>query len=447
MNFPSLPKFKLPKIKLQFPKFLAFRQNKFLWVIIFGILTSVFIGFSVGSIYTGFNFGKVKDYLKNFKIELPALSPLPKTTSKEYIPVTTEEQAVINVVKQASPAVVSIIITKDLPVIEEYYTNPFGEIFGPNSPFNIQIPQYQQKGTQKQEVGGGSGFIVSSDGLILTNKHVVLDKEAEYTVLTNDGKKYPAKVLALDPVQDLAVIKIGPQNEVDKQGLVSQGPFPTVKLGDSESLQIGQTAIAIGNALGEFRNTVSVGVVSGLGRTVTASGGTFVETIEDVIQTDAAINPGNSGGPLLNLKGEVIGINTATVQGANNIGFAIPINKAKKDIESVQAVGKIVYPFLGVRYILVNDDVQSKNKLPVNYGAWIQKGQNGEAAISSGSAAEKAGLKEGDIILEINGEKITTDNSLATIIQKYKPGDRISLRILRGTQEETIAVTLGERNE
>ncbi len=446
MKFPSLPKFKLPKMKFQLSRFFNFFGGKFSLVLIIVILisASAFVGFSAGSIFTGFHFEKVKDYLKNFKIELPTSSP---QVIKEYIPATTQEDAVIKVVKEASPAVVSIIITKNLPVIEEYYTNPFEEFFGPNSPFQFQIPQYRQQGTQKQEVGGGSGFIISSDGLILTNKHVVLDKEAEYTVLTNDEKKYPAKVLALDPVQDLAIIKIDTTKEINKQGLVSQGPFPTVTLGDSSNLQIGQTAIAIGNALGEFRNTVSVGVVSGLGRTVTASGGTFVETIEDVIQTDAAINPGNSGGPLLNLKGEVIGVNTAMVSGANNIGFALPINKAKKDIESVQRVGKIIYPFLGVRYVLVNDDVQSKNKLPVNYGAWIQKGSNGEAAINPGSAAEKAGLQEGDIILELNGEKITTDNSLATIIQKYKPGDTITLKILRGTQEKIIPLTLGERSE
>ena len=216
-----------------------------------------------------------------------------------YTPETSQEESTIKVVNDASPAVVSIIITKDLPVIEQYYINPF-----PDSPFNFQIPQYRQKGTQKQEVGGGTGFIISENGMILTNEHVVADTEADYTVLTNDGKKYPAEVLARDSVRDLAIIKI---KEADRS-------FPTLKLGDSDSLQIGQTIIAIGNALGEFRNTVSVGVISGLGRTITAGGGGTVETQEDVIQTDAAINPGNSGGPLLNLKGEVIGVNFAMAQ-------------------------------------------------------------------------------------------------------------------------------------
>jgi S1-C subfamily serine protease len=172
-----------------------------------------------------------------------------------------------------------------------------------------------------------------------------------------------------------------------------------------------------------------------------------VETIEGVIQTDAAINKGNSGGPLLDLKGEVIGVNTATVLGAQSIGFAVPINKAKKDIESVKTVGKIVYPFLGVRYVLINETVQQKNNLASSYGTWITKGNQGEVAITPGSAAEKAGLQEGDIILELNAEKITTDNSLAKIIQKYKPGDTVTLKILRGTQEKNVSVTLGERSE
>jgi len=231
--------------------------------------------------------------------------------------VLSQEDAVISAVKETSPAVVSIIISKNLPIYEQCYVNPFGDLFP-----GFQIPQICQKGTQLQEIGGGSGFIISKDGLILTNKHVVSDAAAEYTVLTNHGEKYPAKVLSLDTDQDLAVIKIN----VTKESTTS---LSAVVLGDSDNLQIGQTVIAIGNALGEFRNTVSVGVVSGLDRTITASGGGVTETIKNLIQTDAAINSGNSGGPLLNLKGEVIGINTAMASGAENIGFAIPINKAK----------------------------------------------------------------------------------------------------------------------
>jgi len=188
-------------------------------------------------------------------------------------------------------------------------------------------------------------------------------------------------------------------------------------------------------------------VISGLGRTITASGGGLIETIEDVIQTDAAINQGNSGGPLLNLKGEVIGINTATVISAQNIGFAIPVNKAQKDIEQVKKIGKIVYPFLGIRYILINEEIQKENNLPVNYGAWIISGSEGELAIFPGSPAEKIGLKENDIVLEFNNEKISSENSLAKIIMKYNPGDKVKLKILRGDKEKIIWVTLDERSE
>lgn len=345
-----------------------------------------------------------------------------------YIPQISQEEAIIKAVKTYSPAVVSIVISKDVPILEQYYISPFEEFFG--------IPQLRQKGTEKKKIGGGSGFIVSEAGMVLTNKHVVSDKEADYTVLTNDGKKFPAKVLALDPVQDLAILKIDQEKIVDGEGNLLISQFSTVKLGDSDNLQIGQTVIAIGNALAEFQNTVSVGVISGLGRTITASGGGIVETLEDIIQTDAAINKGNSGGPLLNLKGEVIGINVAMSVEGENIGFAIPINKAKKDIEGVKASGKIVYPFLGVRYALREEG-----------GILIGKGAGGESAIFPGSAAEKAGLKQGDIILELNNEKIAAANTLAKLLMKYNPGDKVVLKILRNKEEISVEVVLGERSE
>jgi len=345
---------------------------------------------------------------------------------------------VIKAVKSASPAVVSVVITKDVPKMKLYYReeNPFKE-FGDffDIPFEFKVPYYKQEGTEKRKIGEGSGFIISKDGLVLTNAHVVSDKSADYTVFTNEGKKYKATVLARDSIRDIAIVKI-------EKG----GPFPTIPLGNSDQLQIGQTVIAIGNALGEFRNTVSVGVISGLGRTVTASGGNIIETQEDVIQTDAAINPGNSGGPLLNLKGEAIGVNFAMAKGAQNIGFSIPINAVKRDIEEVKKYGKITYPFLGVRYVLINEKIKEENGLSVDYGALIVKGSRGEEAVIPGSAAEKANLQEGDIILSFNGEKITTQNSLAKIIRKYKPGDKVTLEILRGKKKKTVEVVLGERS-
>ena len=373
----------------------------------------------VGLILISLIFGFIGGFAGELYVQVQA----PKA-SEQPIAKTVPE-----VVKSASPAVASVIVSKYVPILVQEYYNPFGE----NSPFKIMIPRIVEKGKELKEVGGGSGFIVSSDGLIVTNKHVVLDEQAQYTVLTNDGKKYPAKVLARDPVQDVAILK------VDAAGL------PTIELGNSDNLEIGQSVIAIGNALGEFRNTVSAGVISGLMRTVTAGGGGFQEQLEEVIQTDAAINPGNSGGPLLNLFGQVIGINTAMATGAENIAFAIPVNKIKKDIDDVKTKGKIVYPFLGVRYVLVNKAISEEQKLSVDYGALIQKGSSAdEPAIMKGSPAEKAGLQENDIILEFNNTKIDQTNTLSKLILKYSPGDEITLKILRNNKEKIIKVILEE---
>ena len=427
--------------KLSFQKFLKIlKKREALWFFVL-VLLFAFASGAAGSL--------VFEYLKgNFISIAPRENVAQEGGVAEYVPQTTQEQKIIDAVKLVSPAVVSIIITKDVPIIEQYFTNPFEEFFGQGSPFRLQIPQYRQKGTEKKEVGGGSGFIVSADGYVVTNKHVVLDEEADYTVFTNDGKSYPAKVLAKDPLQDLALLKITEEQIVNEQGAFVATPFVASSLGDSDGLEIGQSVIAIGNALGEFRNTVSVGVISGLGRTITASGGAnFVETIEDVIQTDAAINKGNSGGPLLNLAGEVIGINTATVLDAQNIGFAVPINKVKRDIEQVRAVGKITYPFLGVRYVLITERIAEEQNLSVQYGVLVAKGSQGESAVMPDSPAQKAGILEGDIILEFNGARISPDNSLAKLIQKYNPKDTVVLKVLRQGQEKIFTVVLGERSE
>jgi len=433
MSLYELPKFKRPDLKINYPKPW---KSKFFWFIISSIFVSSFFGFLAGMVSGSFFYLEVRDYLSGLNIDFPEF----QVVEKEYIPQTSQEEKIIRAVEKVSPSVVSIVITKDVPVFEQYLYSPFGDPL-------FSIPQYRQKGTEKQEIGGGTGFVVSEDGLILTNKHVALDEEADYTVFTNDGKSYSAKVLARDPFQDLAILKIDQEKIVNEEGRLVIAPFPTVELGDSDRLQIGQTVVAIGNALGEFRNTVSVGVVSGLSRQITASGGGLVETLEDVIQTDAAINKGNSGGPLLNLKGEVIGINTAMVQEAQSIGFAIPINKAKRDIEQVKTLGKITYAFLGVRYIIINEAIQEENDLPVNYGAWIVKGIEGDPAVYPDSAAEEVGLEEGDIILEFGGERITSDNSLAEIIQGYSPEEKVILKVLKDGEEKIFVATLKERSE
>ncbi len=344
------------------------------------------------------------------------------------------EQKIISVTKKALPAVVSIVITKDLEQITSELS--FNPMF--NTPYDRAFIESKLREAPKAEhgrikIGGGSGFIVHPYGLILTNKHVVSDTKASYTVFTNDGKKYSATVLARDPVQDLAVVKIEAEN------------LPTIELGDSDQLELGQTAIAIGNALGEYRNTVSTGVISGLSRTVTAGGAGFgQETIQGVIQTDAAINPGNSGGPLLNLRGQVVGINTAMASGAQSIGFAIPINRAKKDIESVKTSGEIQAAFLGVRYIAVTPDMAKKEKLAVDYGALLRGSSDGPA-VQSKSPADKAGLKAKDIILEVDEKKIDSSNLLGDVISQKNVGQSITLKINRDGKEINVTATLDKR--
>ncbi|MGA2417861.1 MAG: trypsin-like peptidase domain-containing protein [Candidatus Staskawiczbacteria bacterium] len=434
----NLPKSNIPELKAKIFKIF---KSRIFWGVLSLVIAGCIIGFGIGAAALRYFPLEAKAFLQYF--ETPEVA-LPKTnlpTANQYTSNVSYEQAIIDAAKNVSPSVVSIVISENVPTYEEQFVNPFGD--NNNNPFgdlfpNFEIPQQVQNGTQYQEIGAGSGFIVSADGLVLTNKHVVSDSKADYTVFTNDGKKYSAKVLALDPVQDLAVIKIQSSGKI----------FQPVTLGDSSGIQIGQTAIAIGNALGQFSNTVSVGVVSGLQRTISASDqvGSFSETLEGIIQTDAAINAGNSGGPLLNLKGEVIGIDTAMAQGAQGIGFAIPINMAKRDIGQVATTNKIIYPFLGVRYVLVDDKVKQKYNLSVDYGALVLKGDKGEPAVTAGSAAAKAGIEENDVILEINGEKITADNSMSTIIEKYNAGDKVTLHILRNGKEMDVDVTLGQRS-
>jgi len=343
------------------------------------------------------------------------------------------EDRIIQVIRKSEDSVVSVIATKDLPVLEKYYINPFEEFFPDDDPFGFQfrIPQYRQKGTEPQEVSAGTGFIVDSRGYIITNRHVVEDAEAHYTVLMNNGKKYPAEVIVRDLIEDFAVLKI------DKTEL-----YP-LALGNSDDIVLGQTVIAIGNALGEFQNTVSQGVISGLARSIQVVDNSGNQVIlNDVIQTDAAINRGNSGGPLLNLNGEVIGVNSAMVSGAQNIGFAIPINKIKKSIQQAIETGKIEIPYLGVRYILINPTIKEEKNLSVDYGALLVKGSNNEPAVEKDSPAERANLQKEDIILEFDGQKIDQRHQLATMIRQYNVGDTVNLKILREDKSFDVKITL-----
>jgi serine protease Do len=339
---------------------------------------------------------------------------------------------VSDIVEIANPAVVSILITQEVPILETVFDDPFGGAFG-NSPFRFRTPQYKQNGTEKKEVGGGSGFIVSEDGYVVTNAHVVSQEDATYTILMNDDREFNAKVIAKDTALDIAVLK------VDATGL------PYLTFGDSDNLKLGQSVIAIGNALAEFRNTVSTGVVSGLSRSIVAGGGGHSELLDNVIQTDAAINPGNSGGPLLNLDGEVIGVNVAVARGSENIGFSLPSNLVQKTVDSIREHGRVIRPYIGIRYRMINSSLAEANNLDVDYGAIIIRGENpDELAVLPGSPADKADIEENTIILEIDGEKIKDTYSPSVAIRGKSIGEAIELKILMDGNEKTIEVTLDE---
>ena len=339
-----------------------------------------------------------------------------------------EKSPIIQVAKRVCPSVVTVIISKDLPKIEGFYFSPFGER-------GFVIPRTKKGKKEKTKIGGGSAFIVSNNGYILTSQHVVADPEADYTVILEPTKRYPAKVISRDPISDIAILKIKGKN------------FPFLELGDSDKIELGQEVLAVGNPLGEFHDTISAGIVSGLSRFISAYSSFSQETarLKGLIQTDAAINPGNSGGPLMDIEGKAIGINTAVVMGAQNLGFAIPINYAKKDLQEVKKYGKIKRPFLGIRYIILNKEIAEQNKLPVDYGALIIRERLGESAVIKGSTSDKAGIKEFDIILEIGGEKITEKNPLANVLQKFKIGKEIDFKILREDKQIDLKVELEEK--
>lgn len=345
------------------------------------------------------------------------------------------EQRIINAVKSTDKSVISIVAFKDMPVGRGYQINPM-DLFNNNpfDPFSYQFQQPQQdQKYERQEIASGSGFVITHDGYIVTNKHVISEKNADYVVFLNDGSQHKAKIVAVDPLEDFGLLKI------EKQDLT-----PLV-LGNSDSLQIGQSVIAIGNALGEFKNTISVGVISGLNRSIVASGNNLKsEKLNNLIQTDAAINRGNSGGPLLNLNGEVVGINTATVMSAQNIGFAIPINKIKNTINQALKTGKITVPYIGVYYIQLDKNEIQKRNLNVEHGALLTT-DNKSSAILKDSPAEKYGLLDNDIILSINNEKITDQNPLASVIRKYNPNSNINLEVKRDNKIIKINLVLGEK--
>jgi serine protease Do len=325
-----------------------------------------------------------------------------------------EEAQGIAAIKKAVPSVASIIVSKQISKIN----STTGETY-----------------FEKKEIGRGTGFIVSSNGLILTNRHLAGDRDAEYKVFLNDGRRFTGKIVDIDKLYDLSLLKIDAKN------------LPILKLGDSDNLQVGRIVLSIGNALGQYQNSVTKGIISGVGRSLTANDNITgqMEQLDDVIQTDAAINQGNSGGPLINLKGEAIGINTAVESFAQSLGFAIPINAAKKVVMTYEKYGKIQRPFLGVRYMMITPDLKEERSLILDNGALITYGDTeAETPIALGSPAEKAGLGAGDIITEINAIKINGENSLVKVLQRYNVGDKIGMKVWRSGRVIMRVITLDE---
>ncbi len=331
-------------------------------------------------------------------------SSLASAQSKNIV--VSEQNATIDIAKKVSPSVVSI---------------------------TSSVTQQDIFGRTSSGEAAGTGIILTSDGLILTNKHVVADG-GNFNVITSDGKEYKnAKLLATDPTNDIAFLKI------------DASALQPATLGDSSKVEVGSFVVAIGNALGQFQNTVTTGVISGKARPVTAGDGQGAsERLTNLFQTDAAINPGNSGGPLVNIDGQVIGMNTAVAgQGSQGIGFAIPVNDIKADITSLQQKGKLVRAYLGVRYIPITASFAKENGLGVTYGAYIY-GSGSNLAVIGGSPAAKAGLKEGDIILKLNDIKIDENSSLSSAVNQFKVGDTVTLTIFRDGKEQQVKVQLVE---
>jgi S1-C subfamily serine protease len=282
----------------------------------------------------------------------------------------------------------------------------------------------------------GTGIIISKDGYIVTNKHVVSGRGERVSVITSDGTQY----------EDVEFVGSDPSNDISFLRIIGARDLVPAQLGDSSKVQVGQKVVAIGNALGEYQNTVTTGIISGLSRPVTASDGqNSTESLENLLQTDAAINPGNSGGPLVNLAGEVIGINTAVASDAEGIGFAIPINDIKGMTKTLLARGEVVKPYIGIRYVSLTPDIVKERQLKVSAGALILPSENGEPGIVADSPAAKAGLKEGDIITKVNEVAIDSTHPFASVIAQHSPGDKVTITILRDNKEQRIDLAVGSR--
>lgn len=348
---------------------------------------------------------------------VPILNQLTTTKSDKggvISRVVSEENMVSEVVEKASSGVVTVSYKRTTPVLEQYYLDPWRMFRGMRPSGEMETEQ----------VDIGSGFIVDNSGLVVTNKHVVdLGSASDYTVILADDSEYTVEKIWRDPVNDLAILKI------------SNGEFEAIELGDSDNLKVGNFVVAIGTALGEFRHTVTTGVISGLGRGILAGDGLrMVEKIDNVIQTDAAINPGNSGGPLLNSSGQVIGVNVAVSQGANNIGFALPINVVKESIKNFNETGQFERPVFGVRYQMITKEQGILNNVPA--GAYVVE-------VVENSSAETAGVERGDIITKFDGRELSAiDGGLVELMRGKKIGDSVEVEIWRDGEIRKLTVGL-----
>ncbi len=330
--------------------------------------------------------------------------------------VVDEETVVTRVVEKANQSVVTVAISKD---VSDSSVDLFRQMFGFKE---------EKVSTTNIERDIGTGFIISEDGLIVTNKHVVSDMLAKYKVIIGKDETVDVVNIYRDPINDLAIIKI------------NKAQLKPVEMGDSDKLKVGQTVIAIGTALGEFRSTVTKGVISGLGRGITAGGfGVVTEKLEDVIQVDAAINSGNSGGPLFDSSGKVIGVNVAVSQNGQNIGFALPINLVKQSVDNFKVTGEFDRPYLGISYQMISKEAALLNNVPA--GAYIQ-------AILENSPAQKSGLKVGDIITEIDGNKLIEmkDVSVVSIVNQKKIGESLKIKYYREKKEAELSIVLEKKN-
>lgn len=290
-----------------------------------------------------------------------------------------------------------------------------------------------KKTKKDSQPGGGSGFLVHSSGLIVTNIHVIEQSSETYFITLHDGTQYTAHLVGTDTINDIAYLQI-----------ISEHIFPTLSFADSSRVAIGQSVYAVGDALGFFRNTISAGIVSGLARSINAHNEVRSENLRGLIQTDAAINPGNSGGPLIDSDGKVIGVNAAHVSLAENIGFAIPINVIKNDVQDIITYGKIRRGFLGVRHIIITPHIQSALSLPVSEGILIISPSPKQPSVIPGSPAAQAGILDKDIILAINQERLTQTNTLEDVLQSAQGGQEITITLLRKSKELSLTATLTE---